>query len=45
VMRLQADVRLLTKAAVWKPLITIKEGLRDTVEWFSKQYVNQPTKP
>jgi nucleoside-diphosphate-sugar epimerase len=44
VMRLQADIRLLNDTTTWKPSITIEDGLRDTVEWFSRRYVNPPTK-
>lgn len=37
VMHLQADIRRLTQATGWRPVVALDEGLRSTVRWFAPE--------
>lgn len=37
VMHLQADIRRLTQATGWRPVVPLDEGLRSTVRWFAPE--------
>jgi len=42
VMHLQADIRRLRSATGWQPSVTLTDGLRQTVEWYSDQRNRYP---
>ena len=37
IMHLEADITRLKNTTRWQPLITLKQGLKTTVEWYAKQ--------